>query len=116
MTMDYFSSVWFKIGLVLVLLLVINGIYAYTRMSSLTRVVAGYSAERKSKLNQSIAIVLSISKVAFWILPIYLFLVPAIFIMDKQLAYSIITLIPFLYIALIETFFISREILKAIGK
>ena len=114
--MDYISSVWFKVGLLLFALLMASGIFIYLKMDRLITQVVNSSQERKSKLRQSIFAVLSVSKVVFWILPIYLFLVPSIYAIDQQLGYSLITLIPFMYIALVGAFLISRNILKAIDK
>jgi len=114
--MDYFSSIWFKVGLSLFALLIAYGIFAYLMMDKLIRQTLDSPHDKRLKLVQGISKTMPIYRICFWILPLYLFLVPSIHSLNIQLSYSLITLLTFMYIALVEGFLVSKKLLKHIDK
>jgi len=113
--MDYFSSIWFKAGLVVLALLAIYGIVVYYMRNWIRKQTINLSDEKRSKLFQSISKIMIIYKVLLWMLPFYLLIIISVYFLDRETSYFLINGIAFIYVASLEVFFISKTMMKAIS-
>jgi len=111
--MAYFTLLWFKLSLVLLLFLAIYGIVVYLMRNKIKKRLHDLTDEQKSKLAQSISKSMKIYKILFWMLPIYYIITFFVYSLNVQIFYFLLTGITLMYIAMIEGFLISKTYFKA---
>jgi len=112
--MDYFSSVWFKIGLPLFVFFVIYGVVIFLIRNRIRKYVFKMTDEKRFKLLRSFSRTMPIYKILFWASPIYLIFIPWVIyehVNDKF--YMVATTVVIMYVAVGVGYLCSKIILQA---
>jgi hypothetical protein len=110
--MDYFSSIWFKLSLVIVAFLFIYGIVAYFIVSG--KRAGLLPVEEKARLTNILPKAVLVCKLVIFLLPLYLIVIPPIYKLDVQVYYQILAGLTVMYAGSILGFLLCRRLLIAL--